>query len=148
MVGCYILEIIKKPIMQVLLFLFDQDRSISSQLTPDVSAGCSDSSQRPISTHPSVHAITLPPVSSSPALTAAGGGATESRRRQAAIDVVAAEIVRSEPDRTMPPSAQTYEENGDGMLGGAEGAEAVEGRIRPWLLWAHGENEEAGERGG
>jgi hypothetical protein len=129
-VGCYILEIIKKPIMQVLLFLFDQDRSISSQLTPDVSAGCSDSSQRPISTHPSIHAIT------SPALTAAGGGAMESRRRQAAIDVVAAEIVRSEPDRTMPPSAQTYEENGDGMLGGAEGAEAVEGRIRPWLLCA------------
>ena len=48
-------------------------------------------------------------------------------------NVVAAEIVGSALDRTMPPSAQTNGKRVDGMMGGAEGAEAVEGQIRPWL---------------
>lgn len=47
----------------------------------------------------------------------------------------------------MPPSKHTVGKDGDGILGGAEEAEAVEGRIRPWLLSSRGENERRVKRG-
>ena len=64
--------------------------------------------------------------------------------------MLAAEIVGSALDRTMPPSAQTNGERVDGMMGGAEGAEAVEGQIRPgcsgFVVKSRGGREEAGEK--
>jgi hypothetical protein len=57
----------------------------------------------------------------------------------ATVNVVVVEIVGTAPDRTMPPSAQTDGKHSNGMLGGVEEAEAVEGQIRPWLLYARGE---------